>query len=93
MYSSTRSGDWRYGCASRARLNRWLAASVDAKFMRDSIDEVEIQPGPELPAVDVGRLVELLAHVERAASSRCRPRSPFQPVSLIARTTYSTGHE
>ena len=46
MYSSTRSGVSRYGCASRARLKRWLPASVDEKFMRASIDEVEIQPGP-----------------------------------------------
>ena len=92
MYSSTRSGDWRYGCASRARLKRWLAASVEEKFIRASIDEVEIQSGPVPQPLTSGGSYSCWPMLVSGVIAVLTEK-PVQPISLMARTTYSTGHE
>ena len=77
---------------SRARLKRWFAASVDAKFIRASIAPVENQPRPRSQPLTSGgsnSVCPMLVSGVRAVSTE----NPFQPISLIARTTNSTGHE
>ncbi len=85
-------GDAARRRASRPRLNRWLTASVAAKFMRASIAPVENQPAPSSQPLTSGgsnSVCPMAVSGPRAASTE----KPFQPTSLIARATNSTGQE
>ena len=75
-----------------ARLNFWFPASVDAKFMRVSMAPVENQSRPsDHPATSGGS--KSCCPMLTSGDSVLPSEKPVQPVSFIAFTTYSTGHE
>src|SRR5262245_31330628 len=77
--------------AALARLNRWLAASADAKFMRASIPPVENQAAPVSQPATSGGSYNVCPMLARGASASLTEK-PVQPMSFSARATNSTGH-
>src|SRR5690349_8668029 len=85
-------GELASGCRFTARKFFWLDARVAAKFDRASIVDVENQLAPSGQPPTFGGSYNACPML--ASGARARSSEKFcQPSSLMARTTYSTGHE
>src|SRR3954471_2384423 len=91
-YETTLSEESRTGVAARARLNFWLRASDEAKFIRASIVPVENHPCPTShPATSGGSNSTWFMLI--SAAREVSTEYPLQPTSFTARVTNSAGHE
>src|SRR5689334_4450053 len=92
MNATSACGLLRAPAAAEARRNFWFSASVDAKFMRASIAPVENQLCPSTQPATFGGSYSSCPMLI-IGDSAVPTEKPVHPVSLMARTTNSAGHE
>src|ERR1019366_6692898 len=90
--STSACGLLRAPAAAAASLNFWLAASVEAKFIRASIAPVENQLWPSTHPATFGGSSSSYPMLMSGANVLSSEK-PTHPASFIDRTTNSAGHE